>query len=305
MVPRHSLRGRRAARRRHEAEGRLGTLAAMRHDDATPVVRTAAMIRTSARGRLSHVGVRQASFVSAWARIRAGSSPVRKKRIGRGAGMKRMLCGLALGAALFWTAPAWPPASAPGSTRWRSAMSSRRAAATWAGSISPDKVDYSENRKPRDIRAGILARPLRIDHSRSLLDTTQCATYTELVVTDPRAPLCDRHADALRRREAGQYGLGRHRQGRLGLQCQMDAPLRAEGRHGAHRPGRSATAARSSRRPPDAYLDRFGDNKIVVPWGAPCRRLEGGVSTGKDLPTDTCNLGMPDGGREGCSTGPM
>jgi hypothetical protein len=31
-----------------------------------------------------------------------------------------------------------------------------------------------------------------------------------------------------------------------------------------------------------------------VPWGTPCARLEGSAYTGKGLPTDSCNVGVPD-----------
>ena len=43
----------------------------------------------------------------------------------------------------------------------------------------------------------------------------------------------------------------------------------------------------------DAYLDIFNNKKVVVPWGTPCARLEGGSYTGKGLPTDSCNVGIP------------
>lgn len=45
----------------------------------------------------------------------------------------------------------------------------------------------------------------------------------------------------------------------------------------------------------DAYLDIFNNKSVVVPWGTPCARLEGGSYTGKGLPTDSCNVGIPNG----------
>src|SRR5690606_2436350 len=44
----------------------------------------------------------------------------------------------------------------------------------------------------------------------------------------------------------------------------------------------------------DAYLDLFKDKSVEVPWGAPCARLEGSAYTGRGLPTDSCNVGVPD-----------
>jgi hypothetical protein len=48
----------------------------------------------------------------------------------------------------------------------------------------------------------------------------------------------------------------------------------------------------------NAYLDYFDDKKVVVPWGSPCERLEGGLYTGKggpgvSQPADSCNVGVP------------
>lgn len=45
----------------------------------------------------------------------------------------------------------------------------------------------------------------------------------------------------------------------------------------------------------DAYLDLFNDKSVVVPWGTPCARLEGGIYTGRGSPTDSCNVGVPSG----------
>lgn len=52
----------------------------------------------------------------------------------------------------------------------------------------PGPVDYTEDGLVRDLQKGILSTPLRIDHNRSDLDTTQCATYTELISTDEARP---------------------------------------------------------------------------------------------------------------------
>ena len=44
----------------------------------------------------------------------------------------------------------------------------------------------------------------------------------------------------------------------------------------------------------DAYLNLFKDKSVQVPWGTPCTRLEGSAFTGRGLPTDSCNVGVPD-----------
>jgi hypothetical protein len=49
-------------------------------------------------------------------------------------------------------------------------------------------VTYTQNDKAGTITSGILATPLKIDHNRSEYDTTACATYTELIITNKAKP---------------------------------------------------------------------------------------------------------------------
>ncbi len=45
-----------------------------------------------------------------------------------------------------------------------------------------------------------------------------------------------------------------------------------------------------------AYLDAFLEGKKdLVPWGYPCNRTEGGMHTGKGVPEDSCDVGVPSG----------
>ncbi len=44
----------------------------------------------------------------------------------------------------------------------------------------------------------------------------------------------------------------------------------------------------------DAYFNRFADINVVVPFGTPCARLEGGAYTDSRLTGEnTCSLGLP------------
>ncbi|KAG9234093.1 hypothetical protein BJ875DRAFT_462515 [Amylocarpus encephaloides] len=45
----------------------------------------------------------------------------------------------------------------------------------------------------------------------------------------------------------------------------------------------------------DAYFNRFYNTSVIVPWGTPCARLEGGAYTSRIAPVlkNTCDLGMP------------
>jgi hypothetical protein len=51
-----------------------------------------------------------------------------------------------------------------------------------------DKIEYTENFKPATLASGMLKQAMKPDHSRSSLDTTQCATYTELVFATNAKP---------------------------------------------------------------------------------------------------------------------
>jgi hypothetical protein len=51
-----------------------------------------------------------------------------------------------------------------------------------------DTVAYTENRKTVDIKAGILSQALKIDFSRSQHDVVQCATFSEIIVTNSAKP---------------------------------------------------------------------------------------------------------------------
>jgi len=50
------------------------------------------------------------------------------------------------------------------------------------------KALYKENNKDANITTGLLSTPMKIDHNKTLFDTTLCATYSELIITDPKAP---------------------------------------------------------------------------------------------------------------------
>ena len=44
----------------------------------------------------------------------------------------------------------------------------------------------------------------------------------------------------------------------------------------------------------DSYLDRFDNASVIVPWGAPCNRLEGGALVVENLTGDDCVMAFPD-----------
>ncbi|KAH6718206.1 hypothetical protein BKA61DRAFT_475896 [Leptodontidium sp. MPI-SDFR-AT-0119] len=155
-------------------------------------------------------------------------------------------------------------------------------------------IEYVENGKTAVIASGIQSQALKIDHNRSYYDTTACATYTEVVVADTKKPyvigtqmhltdgkisnvrtLVTTTGDWLFNATGTLYYTSREDWGVIPVESRdTRAVIQAAG---------------------DAYLNLFLDKKTVVPWGAPCARLEGGSYTGKGQPSDSCNVGVPSG----------
>ena len=154
---------------------------------------------------------------------------------------------------------------------------------------------YWENLAPADIRKGFLTRPLKIDHRRTFVDTDTCQTFTEVIVTDKAAP----------------HVLGTRLRVNHDLVAEVEILWTTTGYwlfnadnylkySSTENWGDIPAAKRTSRgrliAAANAYLDAFLEKKTdLVPWGYPCVRVEGGLYTGKGLPTDTCEDGVPAG----------
>lgn len=157
-------------------------------------------------------------------------------------------------------------------------------------------VDYSENFKTADIATGILSQPLELAHNRSTHDTTACATYTELIVTDPAHPYVI--GTQIRLAEGGSEIA----QIETIITDQGDWLFNATGTYyWASRedwgviPEEDRDTREVIQAAGDAYADLFNDKSVTVPWGQPCARLEGGAYTGSGSPDDRCDVGVPDG----------
>ena len=156
-------------------------------------------------------------------------------------------------------------------------------------------VGYKENMKAADIKAGILNTPMKIDHHASILDTSSCQTFTEIIVTDKEKPYVmgtrmrinhDKIAEIETLWTTTGYWL-----------FNADAYLKYATSEDW---GPMAVEKRSSRgtlvAAANAYLDAFLEGKLdLVPWGFPCERVEGGAYTGKGSPDDSCEVGVPSG----------
>jgi hypothetical protein len=156
-------------------------------------------------------------------------------------------------------------------------------------------LGYYENMARIDIADGLIQQPLKIDHHRSLLDEATCQTFTEVIVTD----------------EAKPYVLGTRMRVNHDKIVEIEIIWTTTGywlfnadnylKYSATENWGPIPAERRDSRETlvgaaNAYLDAFLEGKIdQVPWGFPCVRVEGGMYTGKDSPTDSCEVGVPSG----------
>jgi hypothetical protein len=159
----------------------------------------------------------------------------------------------------------------------------------------PKGVGYLENMAPADIQKGFVTKPLKIDHHRSIFDTSTCQSLTEVIVADKDAPYVlvtrlrvnhDKIAEVETLWTTTGYWLFDADAYREDATTENWEPISAE-----KRDSRDTLVAAAN-----AYLDAFLEKKLdLVPWGFPCHRTEGGAHTGKGLPTDSCEDGVPGG----------
>ena len=154
---------------------------------------------------------------------------------------------------------------------------------------------YIENMQVVDIKTGVIQKPLKIDFHRTLIDPTTCQTFTEVIVTDKAHP----------------YVLGTRIRVNHDKIAEIESMVTQQGDwlFNADNYYKWSPSEDWGVIPPDqrdtrdtlvaaanAYLDAFLEKKLdLVPWGEPCNRTEGGIRTGKGLPTDSCTVGVPAG----------
>jgi hypothetical protein len=152
-------------------------------------------------------------------------------------------------------------------------------------------LGYMENAAPFNIANGVIKTAMKIDHHRSLLDTSTCQTFTESIVTNKEKPYVlgtrlrvnhDKIAEIEILWTTTGYWL-----------FNPDTYLQASSTEkwdtipAARRDTRDTLVAAAN-----AYLDAFLEQKKdLVPWGTPCNRTEGGAR----IPGDTCDAGVPSG----------
>ncbi|KAL1600745.1 hypothetical protein SLS60_007133 [Paraconiothyrium brasiliense] len=158
-------------------------------------------------------------------------------------------------------------------------IKSQTAGKTDALPLSPN-ITYLENDTPTPLSKSILTTPLPIDLSRSLHDTTACATFTEIIAASAPHPyvlmtrmLLSPSGTSITAIEnvvadAGDWLF--NAQGSLTNSKKETWDVIAEGK----RDKREVIKAAG-----DAYLDSWADGKVKVPYGGTCARLEGGSYT--------------------------
>jgi hypothetical protein len=164
-----------------------------------------------------------------------------------------------------------------------------------SGMPLPKGLAYIENMRGVDIASGVIQKPLKIDFHRSLIDPATCQTFTEVIVTDKSHP----------------YVIGTRLRVNHDKIVEIESMVTQPGdwlfnadNYFKWSPGEDWGAIPAGQRDTrdslvaaaNAYLDAFLEQKLdAVPWGYPCNRTEGGIRTGKGVPEDSCQVGVPSG----------
>ncbi len=156
-------------------------------------------------------------------------------------------------------------------------------------------VGYMENAAPANINNGLIKTAMKIDHHRSLLDTATCQTFTEVIVTNKEKPYVlgtrlrvnhDKIAEIEILWTTTGYWLFN-----ADNYLQYSSEEKWDTIPANRRDTRDTLVAAAN-----AYLDAFLEQKKdLVPWGYPCNRTEGGAHTGRGVPEDSCDVGVPSG----------
>ena len=158
--------------------------------------------------------------------------------------------------------------------------------------IFANNVSYAENDTPMDIKTGVLAQAITIDFNRSLHDTTECATFTELSAATNKHPyvihtrmlFTDDKITTIQSVVSDDGDWVFNATGHLywTKQEQWDAI-----------PGQKRDTRAVIKAAGDLYLDSWGNASVSVPYGTPCARLEGGAYTGSsNTSSNTCRMGQ-------------
>jgi hypothetical protein len=155
-------------------------------------------------------------------------------------------------------------------------------------------VTYHENGKLSTMSQGLLSTPLKISWHRVLLDETACRVFLQMTSHEGEKPYVIAVQFDARGGNASGFKVITTTDGDWLFDASYtyeyarreDWPVIPENRRNTREELIAAA---------DAYLDLFSDKTVEVPWGTPCRRLEGSIYTGTGAADDSCNVGVPEG----------
>jgi len=151
---------------------------------------------------------------------------------------------------------------------------------------------YGENDRPTDIAKGILSEAISADFTRSLHDTTQCATFTEFVAASHSHPYVI-HT----RMEVNENGEVTVMESVVtdsddwvfGADTFLTVTMEEDW---SQIPEDQFDDRRTIKASAESYINNWGDPFLPVPHGTPCSRLEGRLSTAaRDPEGQTCTMG--------------
>lgn len=151
-------------------------------------------------------------------------------------------------------------------------------------------ISYAENDVVVDINKSTLSQAITIDLSRSIYDTTECATFTEITAATNPHPYVIATRILVSGTSASQiqsvvadtgdwvFNATAHLKW---SKSESWGPIAA-----TKQDSRAVIKAAA-----DAYLDSWADGKVKVPYGTPCARLEGGAYTGeRNASSNSCRM---------------
>jgi hypothetical protein len=155
-----------------------------------------------------------------------------------------------------------------------------------------DRAYYGENDQPKNIAEGMLSGAIKPDFTRSFLDATECATFTEFVAATNDHPYVihtrmevndDNEVTVMESVVTDEgdwvFGASEH----LAVTREEDWGVIPED----ERDMRGVLKAAA-----EAYINNWGDPYLPVPHGTPCSRLEGRISTAARNPEgQACTMG--------------
>lgn len=162
---------------------------------------------------------------------------------------------------------------------------------------------YLENNVALSPTASVLVKPLKIDHRRTNIDTTSCATYTELISSNSTNP----YVIGTQLRHSVSSSSGTDDEMKI-ISIDTIASTTNSWIFNASKtldyvlhekwdpiPENKRDSRELIQAAGDAYLSMWNNATAsdAVPWGTPCVRLEGSAYTGTGSTSDSCKPGIP------------